>query len=80
MGLPWPHDKFEEDEDHPESANTPRPLVLSSVIESPAKSRSTSIGLDGRTTFGGWMLATQLSRKDSNKILFAVGSAIPDSE
>ncbi len=48
VGLPWPHDNVEGDDDHPpESPNTPRPLVFSfSAIERPAKSRLTSLGPD----------------------------------
>ena len=40
------------------------------------KSRLTSLGLDGRMMVFGWMLATQLSRKDSKRHFFSVGSAM----
>ena len=82
VSLPWPQDNVEDDDVQlPESANTPRPLLLSCfVIVSPAKPMSASIGWDGWMICDGWMLATQLSRNDSNRIFFAVGSAISLSD
>jgi hypothetical protein len=49
-------------------------------MERPAKFRLTSLGLDGRMTWDGWMLATQSSRNDSNRIFFSAGSVISFSD
>jgi hypothetical protein len=82
VGLPWPQDSVAEDFDHPpEYANTPRPLVFSLlVMESAAKFRCISFGLDGRMAWDGWMLATQSSRNDSNRIFFLAGSVMSFSD